>query len=64
MNAMDNHTAKPAFHTWERASVDRLCHDLWDQNVKLRDSNEQLRQDNKDLSNQCRNALTGKAEWK
>jgi hypothetical protein len=41
---------KPAFHTWEPKLLADLTHDLWDENVKLRNANEQLRMDNKDLS--------------
>lgn len=38
-----NDRTKPAFHTWERANLDRLAHDLWDQNKELRQERERLR---------------------
>ena len=43
-------SAKPNFASWERSMVDRLCQDIWDDNVALRAANEQLRLTNKDLS--------------
>lgn len=56
--------SKPAFHLWERANLEKLTDELWDENQKLRVSNEQLRMDNKDLSKQLREQLTNKDDWK
>ena len=57
---------KPAFHTWEPKLLADLTHDLWDENVKLRNANEQLRMDNKDLSKLNRELLTkeNQDDWK
>lgn len=49
-------TMKPHFASWERSTVDKLCHDLWDDNVRLRGANEQIRLDNRDLSQLLREA--------
>ena len=51
-------SSKPNFATWEHALLAQLTHDLWDQNVVLREVNEQLRMDNKDLSKINREFLT------
>ena len=55
---------KPAFDRWERPNLEKLTHELWDENEKLRTANEQLRLDNKDLSRQLRGLLTDKDGWK
>ena len=47
-------SAKPNFASWEPSQVARLCHDLWDDNLKLREANEQLRLTNRDLSETLR----------
>jgi hypothetical protein len=47
---MNEDTMKPNFASWERGTLDSLAHDLWDNNVTLREANEQLRSTNKDLS--------------
>ena len=39
---------KPAFSTWEPTVLAELTHDLWDNNIALREANEQLRLDLKD----------------
>lgn len=39
---------KPNFATWEKSLLAALTHDLWDDNIKLREANEQLRLDLKD----------------
>lgn len=46
----NNHDTKtkPSFSTWDRANLERLAHDLWDQNQALRTANEQLRLDRVD----------------
>ena len=49
-----NDGPKPNFQTWEHSSLARLANDLWDDNLKLREANEQLRLTNKDLSEQLR----------
>lgn len=48
---------KPTFSTWEHTNLARLTNDLWDQNKQLREANDQLRLDNKDLSRQLRDCL-------
>lgn len=53
-----NDGPKPNFATWELSVLAKLAHDLWDDNIKLRDANEQLRMDNKDLSKINRQLLT------
>lgn len=57
-------TDKPAFSLWERKNLDLIANELWDENQKLRIANEQLRLNNKDLSNQLRDYLTNKDDWK
>jgi hypothetical protein len=49
-------TMKPHFASWERSTLDKLANDLWDDNIKHRDANEQLRMDNRDLSQLLREA--------
>ena len=49
---------KPSFATWDHTLLAELAHDLWDQNIQLREVNEQLRMDNKDLSKINRQLLT------
>jgi len=46
---------KPNFKSWDHAVLADLTHDLWDNNVMLREANEQLRNTNKDLSALLRN---------
>ena len=41
---------KPNFQSWDHTVLAGLANDLWDNNVMLRDANEQLRSTNKDLS--------------
>ena len=53
-----NEQSKPNFDTWSCHSLTKIAHDLWDDNVKLREANEQLRLTNKDLSAQLRQAIT------
>lgn len=48
---------QPAFHTWERDNLAKLCADLWNENIKLREALEQTRLDNRDLSKQLRDLL-------
>jgi len=55
---------KPNFATWNQHLLAELTHELWDENVKLRTANEQLRLDNKDLSRLLREANTNKDDWK
>ena len=43
-----NDTQKPNFASWELSVLAKLTHDIWDDNIKLRDANEQLRLDLKD----------------
>lgn len=49
---------KPNFAAWDQAMLARLAHDIWDDNIRLREANEQLRMDNKDLSKINRQLLT------
>jgi hypothetical protein len=55
---------KPNFASWDHTILAKLAHDIWDDNIKLRDANEQLRLDNKDLSRLLREANTNKDDWK
>jgi len=59
-----NENAKPAFAAWETGNLANLCNDLWDDNVKLRDANEQLRLDLKDAMKLVRQANADKDDWK
>ena len=43
-------SAKPNFQSWDHTLLTGLAHDLWDNNIMLREANEQLRSTNKDLS--------------
>lgn len=52
------HNDKPNFASWDQAMLIKLAHDIWDDNSKLREANEQLRLDNKDLSKINRQLLT------
>lgn len=47
---MQSDSPKPNFASWDTAVLAKLAHDLWDNNIALREANEQLRMDNKDLS--------------
>ncbi len=49
-----NEQNKPNFDAWSVHSVIKIAHELWDDNMKLRAANEQLRVDNKDLLAQLR----------
>ena len=49
---------QPSFSTWDHTLLAELAHDLWAQNIQLREVNEQLRMDNKDLSKINRQLLT------
>lgn len=61
---MHNNSA-PYFASWERSSLVKIAHDLWDNNIKLREANEQLRLDNKDLSKLVRELNKENADdWK
>lgn len=51
-------TDKPEFKLWERANLDKLCDDLWEDNLRLREANEQLRLDLKDAMKLLRKQLT------
>jgi len=51
-------TDKPEFAAWQRHNIDKLCDDLWEDNLRLRDANEQLRLTNKDLSVLLRKHIT------
>ena len=53
-----NDGPKPNFATWDHTLLAALANDIWDDNIKLRDANEQLRMDNKDLSKINRQLLT------
>ena len=57
-------TVKPNFASWDHGTLSKLAHDLWDNNVKLREANEQLRLDNKDLSAINRELNKDKDDWK
>jgi len=61
---MNDDTMKPSFASWERTTLDSLAHDLWDNNVKLREANEQLRLDLKDAMVLVREANRYKDDWK
>lgn len=58
--------AKPNFATWDIRNLSKMVHDLWDENKWLREANEQLRLDNKDLSKINRELLTkeNQDDWK
>lgn len=51
-------TERPDFSKWDRALLDHFCEEIWDTNARLREANEQLRLDNKDLSRLLREANT------
>lgn len=53
---------KPEFSSWERNNLDRLCGDLWEDNVRLREANEQLRLDLKDAMSLLRQKITDGGE--
>ncbi len=59
-----NDQQKPNFASWEINTLARLAHDLWDDNVRLREANEQLRLDNRDLSQLLREANKETDDWK
>ena len=50
-------SAKPNFASWDLNVLSKLAHDLWDDNIRLREANEQLRIDNKDLSKMLRDRV-------
>lgn len=49
---------KPDFAQMGPNILVALAHDLWDENARLREANEQLRLDNKDLSRLLRDCNT------
>ena len=49
---------KPNLHGMDHSILARLTNDLWDENARLREANEQLRLDNKDLSRLLRDCNT------
>ena len=51
-------TDKPEFHLWERHNLDKLCGDIWEDNLRLREANEQLRLDLKDAMKLLRRKIT------
>ena len=53
-----NDGPKPNFATWDHTLLAALANDIWNDNTKLREANEQLRMDNKDLSKINRELLT------
>ena len=54
---------KPTFHLWDRSNIDKIAGELWEDNMMLREANEQLRRDLKDamrlLREQC-----NKDDWR
>ena len=55
-------TDKPEFTKWQRNNLDELCGELWDENLRLREANEQLRLDLKDAMSLLRKQLTDKVQ--
>jgi hypothetical protein len=49
---------KPDFPSWKRENIDRFAAEAFDKMCEDADTIEQLRQDNKDLSWECRKLLT------
>ena len=49
-----NEQSKPNFAVWQCDALAKISHDLWDDNLKLREANEQLRLNNRDLSETLR----------
>lgn len=45
---------KPSFKVWSQENLSKLVEDLWDQNIQLRDANEQMRLDLKDAMKELR----------
>lgn len=45
---------KPTFKAWTHENLSKLIDDIWDQNVQLREANEQLRLDLKDAMKELR----------
>ncbi len=43
------HDNKPAFSTWARDNLERIAHDLWDDNKKLREQLSHLKLEILDL---------------
>jgi len=54
---------KPVFSTWDRLNLDKIVSELWDNNIELREANEQLRNDLKDAMRLLREARN-KDDWK
>lgn len=54
---------KPVFHLWSRENLDRIADELWNDNLRLREANEQLRNDLKDAMRLLREAQN-KDDWK
>jgi len=55
-------TDKPEFTKWQRNNLDELCGELWDENLRLREANEQLRLDLKDAMSLLRKQLTDEVQ--
>lgn len=49
-----NDGPKPNFATWDHTLLVELTHDIWDDNIRLREACEQVRLTNKDLSEELR----------
>ena len=45
---------KPTFKAWTQENLANLVEELWDQNIQLREANEQLRLDFKDVMKELR----------
>ena len=56
----ESNNNKPNFAAWDTTMLAKLTHDIWDDNIRLREANEQLRMDNKDLSKLLREQLKEK----
>lgn len=54
---------KPSFHLWDRSNLDKIADELWNDNLKLREANEQLRMDLKDAMRLLRESHN-KDDWK
>lgn len=55
--------SKPTFNLWDRSNLEKIVGELWDDNLMLRESNEQLRRDLKDAMRLLREA-NNKDDWK
>ena len=65
---MTSEIPKPNFAAWSRGALEMFVQSQWDDVLRLREANEQLRLDNKDLSRVNRQLLTTKEsqddDWK